>query len=297
MQASNLAVIILTLNQEPNLPHALMSVCGWADEVHVVDAGSTDLTCELALARGCVLTHHPFQGHAAQCNYALRELPIAAEWVLFLEPYEQVSPRLREEISRLIASRPEANGFLIKRRLIWMNRFIRHGDYGPVWSLRLVRRRFARCLASREHAFFQVSGAIGKLRADLLQQDRKGLDAWIDLHNRTAPLQAKSLLLPAARSLNPRGGYDSCPERSASLHRHIWNRLPPMFRPFLNFSYHYFLLGGFLDGVPGFCYHFLEGFWYPLLVNYYFREMRRLPALQSVFVSPSTLGSSADPDS
>src|SRR5262249_3790144 len=101
----NLAVIILTFNEEDNIAQALDSVCGWASEVWVVDSFSTDQTLEIAGRYPCRIDRHAFEDYGKQRNHAL-SLPIEAEWILFLDADEWPSPELKDEIARVIEARP-----------------------------------------------------------------------------------------------------------------------------------------------------------------------------------------------
>src|SRR5579884_1536901 len=101
-----LAVVILTHNEEENLPHALASVTGWAAEVWVVDAGSADRTVEIARRAGAQVVAHAFAGYAAQRNWALRSLPFGQEWVPSPAADEAATPGLRAELAAVPASPP-----------------------------------------------------------------------------------------------------------------------------------------------------------------------------------------------
>ena len=116
----SLAVVILTRDEEQNLPHALATVAGWATEVWVVDAGSTDRTVDIAAAAGARVVSHAFTGYAAQRTWALRSLPFGVDWVLFLDADEAVMPELRDEL-RAVLPRVAAGrcGFYVKRRFVF----------------------------------------------------------------------------------------------------------------------------------------------------------------------------------
>jgi glycosyltransferase involved in cell wall biosynthesis len=129
---ADVAVIILTYNEEINLPQALESVVGWAREVFVVDSSSTDRTVEIARRYGCHVVQHPFEDYTKQRNFALSALPIEAAWIFFLDADEWLPEPLKEEIANRLAAEAAECGFLVKRRLIWMGRWIRHGYY-PTW--------------------------------------------------------------------------------------------------------------------------------------------------------------------
>src|SRR6185312_15735028 len=158
----SVAVVILTYNEEANIAQALASVTGWADEIHILDSLSTDRTLEIARRYDCQISQNRFIDYAKQRNHALQHLPIRSEWVFFLDADEWMPEALKREISALVASCPSENGFHVKRRLIWMGRWIRRGYY-PTWVLRLFRYGKARCedRAINEHLI--VDGATGRL--------------------------------------------------------------------------------------------------------------------------------------
>ncbi len=277
MSAADVAVIILTYNEEVNLPQALDSVVGWAREVFVVDSGSTDQTVEIARRYGCHVVQHPFEDYAKQRNFALSELPIKAEWILFLDADEWMPAALKEEIAARLAGDPVEHGFLVKRRLIWMGRWIKHGYY-PTWILRLARRGSVRCEERGINEHLIVDGPVGRLDHDFIHEDRKGLAAWIAKHSRYARREAEELLKrrqdQGQREIAARL-FGTQPERKRWLRYHLYEQLPPLVRPFLFWSYRYLLRGGFLDGREAFLYHFLQALWFPLLIDAYYLELRR----------------------
>jgi len=271
------AVIILTCNEEPNLPQALGSVVGWADEVFVFDSFSTDRTVNLAREHGAYVVQHPFKDYATQRNAALATLPIASEWILFLDADEWLPQALKDEIRQVIARRPAENGFYIKRRFIWMGRWIRRGYY-PTWILRLARRGHVRCEERGVNEHLIVDGPVGRLEHDFIHEDRKGLSAWIAKHERYARREAEELLkrrVGQGQREIPARLFGTQAERKRWLRHHLYERLPLLVRPFAFWAYRYLLRGGFLDGPEGFIYHFLQALWFPLLTDAYYLELRR----------------------
>lgn len=284
MSAADVAVIILTYNEEVNLPQALDSVVGWAREVFVVDSFSTDRTVEIARRYGCQVVQHPFEDYAKQRNFALSELPIRTGWIFFLDADEWMPAALKEEITTKLASNPVEHGFLVKRRLIWMGRWIKRGYY-PTWILRLARRGSVRCEERGVNEHLIVEGPVGRLEHDFIHEDRKGLAEWIAKHVRYARREAEELL-------NRRQGkgqreiaarlFGTQAERKRWLRYHLYERLPPLVRPLAFWTYRYFLRGGFLDGREAFLYHFLQALWFPLLIDAYYLELRRQRRASSV---------------
>ncbi len=141
---ADVTVIILAYNEEINLPWALESVVGWAREIFIVDSFSTDRTIEIAKRYPCCVVQHVFEDYANQRNFAIRSLPIQSEWIFFLDADEWIPNELRDEIASVIERDPVENGFFVKRRLMWMGRWIRRGYY-PTWILRLARKDKVRC--------------------------------------------------------------------------------------------------------------------------------------------------------
>jgi glycosyltransferase involved in cell wall biosynthesis len=267
----DVSVVILTFNEEVNLQHALDSVCGWARQVYVFDSLSTDRTVKIAQERGCVVVQHPFENFGKQRNAALDQLPIASEWVLFLDADEWLTPAFKDDAARVIAERPRENGFYCKRRLLWMGGWIRRGYY-PTWILRLFRRGRGRCEERSVNEHLVVDGEVGYLDTDFMHEDHNGLGRWLEKHNGYATREAEELLHERPNnSVNPFGAQA---ERKRWLRERVWNRLPPLARPFAYFGYRYVVRGGFLDGTPGLTYHFLQGLWFPLVIDLKYLELK-----------------------
>jgi glycosyltransferase involved in cell wall biosynthesis len=270
---SGVSVIILTHNEEANLPQALDSVEGWAARVFVLDSFSSDRTVEVARARGCHVSEHAFVDFGHQRNHALVELPIETEWVFFLDADEWVTPELKDEISDLIASGPSENGFFVKWRLMWMGRWIKRGYY-PTWILRLFRHGRACCESRGVNEHLVVEGRVGHLSGDFIHEDRKPIAHWIAKHSAYAAREAAEILREADSGTIEAKLLGSQAQRTRWLRERVWNRLPPLARPFLYFIYRLILRGGLFDGREAFIYHFLHALWYPMLIDIYFLEMK-----------------------
>lgn len=268
----DLSIIILTHNEETNLAQALESVSGWAKRVFIVDSFSSDGTIDLAKRYACDVFQFRFEGFSQQRNRALSELPIDTEWVLFLDADEWIPGDLKEEIAKKLSQKPVEHGFFLRRRFYWMGAWVRRGYY-PVWILRLFRHGHARCEDRSVNEHLVLDGAAGFLQHDFIHQDRKPVSDWIEKHNRYAVKEARELLRiqgqPAQLPARFRG---SQAERVRWLRERVYNRLPPILRPFLLFGYRVIVCGGLLDGWRAVLYHFLQAFWYPLLIDVNFLE-------------------------
>jgi glycosyltransferase involved in cell wall biosynthesis len=278
-----LAVVVLTLNEEANLPACLASLRGLEHQLYVVDSGSTDATLEIARAGGARILQHPFESHAAQWQWALTNLAPRPRWILGLDADQRLTPELRQELSRLFTERPSRlqgrAGFYVKRRQIFRGRWIRHGGYYPKYLLKLFLSTEV-TIDVRElidHHFY-VSGHTGSLLFDIIEDNKKEYDInfWIDKHNRYAALHAREELVrrdepAAARPIRP--SPLGTPDQRSLWLKQRWYRLPIYLRPALYFFYRYVLRLGFLDGQQGFVFHFLQGFWYRLLIDVHLDQL------------------------
>jgi glycosyltransferase involved in cell wall biosynthesis len=268
----DVTVAILTLNEEANLPQALRSVCGWAREVVVIDSGSQDRTKEIARSFGARVIENPFKDYSTQRNFALQGAGIETEWAFFLDADEWMPSQLRDEICTVVSSSPQEDGFLLRFRLMWMGRWVRRGYY-PTWLLRLVRRSRASCEARAVNEHLVVEGRVGHLRADLIHEDRKSLTEWAAKQVRYAEAEAR--LLCAERSDATMPPLSTQAGRKRWLRDKVWVRLPPVARAFVYFGYRYVLRLGFLDGLAGLSFHFLQGLWLQVLIDLRYLELRR----------------------
>ena len=252
------SVVVLTLNEEPNIRRCLASVA-WADQVLVVDSGSADDTVALAQAAGAEVVDQPWLGFSAQREYALRLPMLRHDWVYLVDADEWVSPQLAAEIAAQLAD-PDCAGFAHRLRLVFMGTWIRHcGWYPGSWVVRLVDRRYTKYDGSLVGERACVDGRIRRLGNDIVDEDLKGLAAWLDKHVRYAQLECEQ-----------RGSTGSLPQRLRAL-RHS-SRTRPLARSILKdlvfpaipakpaalFLYMYIARLGFLDGAGGlrFClYH------------------------------------------
>jgi glycosyltransferase involved in cell wall biosynthesis len=223
----SLSVAIIALNEEARIRACLESVA-WADEIVVVDSGSSDGTPAIAREFTDRVLSRAWTGYSDQKNFALDQC--RSEWILSLDADERVSEALRAEIRATLAGQPGAAGFLIPRQNVFQGRWIRHGGFYPDHQLRLFRRGRGVFSPHAVHESVRVDGPVGRLRAPLVHQSYRGVDDFVTRANRYSEL--------AARELAARGAGGSL----ADL----------LVRPFWRFASGYVLRAGFLDGWRGF---------------------------------------------
>jgi glycosyltransferase involved in cell wall biosynthesis len=277
MKRLSITAIILTKDEEINLPHALESIIHWVQQIIVLDSHSTDTTRAIAEKAGAEVFERDFVNQADQFNWALDNLDVKNEWVLRLDADEVMNTVLWEEIeAALTAAPPDVNGFYLPRRMYFMGRWIKHGGYYPTYLLRLFRRGFARSeeRAMDEHIVLSA-GQARELENDFKDDNHKDLAWWTEKHNNYSSREAQTVLNGEnATAMQPKwNGYQ--PERKRWLKQNVYGNLPLFVRPTLYFIYRYFFLLGFLDGKEGLIFHFLQGFWYRFLVDAKVYEMSK----------------------
>jgi len=270
----SLAVIILTQNEERHISRALTSVAGIATEVFVVDSFSSDRTAELARAQGATLLQNKFINYARQFQWALDNAPITASWIMRLDADEVIeadlAARIRDEMPRLP---DEVVGINLKRKHIFLGRWIRHGGRYPLLLLRIWRRGHGR-IEDRwmdEHMILW-GGRTVTFEGGFADHNLNDLTFFTDKHNKYATREAIDVI-NERRRLFPRD-VDLVKEegsRQAAIKRWIkeklYNRVPYQISAPAYFVLRMICQLGFLDGKEGLVYHGLQGFWYRFLVG------------------------------
>ncbi len=243
MTRSTLSVAIVTLNEEDNLARTLDSV-RFADEVVVVDSGSTDGTVEIARSYGAKVYAEPWKGFAGQKNSAIERC--SGVWVLSLDADEELSAELQAEIRAMLevdAGAGAVYGYRLRLRHVFLGRWMRHGGYYPDFKLRLFRRLAADGRVQRfsdrvVHESVAVSGRVETLKHDFLHHGYPTLDIYLEHMNRYSTLGARIL---AGKGKLSGPGAVFC-----------WNIAVV---PGLTFMWNYIVRGGFLDGREGMLLH------------------------------------------
>jgi len=220
-----LSVAIITLNAAAQLEACLQSA-RFADDIVVVDSGSTDGTQSLAERFGARVIQQDWLGFGPQKQFAVEAAQ--HDWVLCLDADERVTPELQAAIETSLAT-PTAAAFRFPRCNRFLGRYLKHGEGYPDWSLRLFDRRRARWSDDAVHEKVVADGPVGELRGDLLHESAESLATYLGKQNRYTTLAAEMALAAGKR---------------ASFGRIA---LSPLIR-FIKF---YVIRQGFRDGLPG----------------------------------------------
>lgn len=270
-----LDVIIIAQNEEANIKHCVSSVVGWAKQVFVADAFSTDRTAEIARACGAQVYQHEFVDWAAQRNWALADLPLNEDWVFFLDADEFVTPAFKQALAAKLncTHSPNLAGISVRYVLYFLGRELKHAYAHPA-IVRVIRRGRAHWIGYGAREYGVLDGDLAQVEESISHLDRRGISHWIQKQNQNATRDA-TVLLGAQNPLSPKSPHQQVDRaRRLWLQQAVYNRLPLYVRPFIYFLYRYIIRLGFLDGKAGFIYCFLHGLWYPLLIAAKVDEMR-----------------------
>ena len=247
-----ISVIVCTLNEETNISACLRSV-GWADQCFVVDAFSTDQTVHIARNFGAEVIMHEWKGYSDQKNWALRNLSVRNEWVLFLDADERVSPELAMEIQEIVKSaQNKYAGYYIPRRMMFLGRWLKHSWWYPDYNLRLFKRNLGQFENRLVHETVVLDGEPGYLISDLIHDDQRDISTYCGRLNRYSSLEAQEMyrVLIERRSSQFKPSWrGNWAQRRRALKEQIWYRLP--FRPLIRFIWTMIFRLGFLDGHEG----------------------------------------------
>ncbi|MER8509603.1 glycosyltransferase family 2 protein [Mesorhizobium sp. M0894] len=264
--------VILTLNESIHIARCITSIKDQVESITVIDSGSTDETVEIAERLGAEVIHHPWVNYATQLNFGISALAAKGGWLLRIDADEVLDPatpsRLNEVVSQVGS---DCDGVLVRRRIYFLGRRMRHGAIEPSWQLRLWRNGRGRCEQRWMDEHVIVNGNVQKSEIVISDINLNSLTWWSTKHNQYASREAIDLLNAKFQFLKadklPASGSSRQARARRFLKEKIYLRTPAGARTIAYFMYRYLLRLGFLDGKPGFYFHFLQGLWYRGLVD------------------------------
>lgn len=278
-----LTVLLATRDEEANLGSTLEAVSSWVEQIVVLDSESSDRTVEIARQHGAeVVTLAYEHGRIIPWifQWALDHREIRNDWILILEADQRVSEGLRREITRVVTDASERRaGFYLRRRQVFRGKPIRFGGYGGKRLLKLFRKGAGELDPVEQDTRVYVRGEVGTLRAPLIEWNRKEDEIlfYLEKHVRYAEAFAREehRRRTEALAFKGRARLFGTPDERVLWQKRAWYRMPLFVRPFLYFFWRYVLLLGFLDGGRGALFHFLQAFWFRLVVDVRLAELRR----------------------
>lgn len=271
----NFSFIILTYNEEQHLPRLLNSIKGLNAPVFILDSGSTDNTLKIAKEFGAQVLYNKFENHPKQWDFALKNFDIKTPWIIGLDADQIVLPELFQKLKNFKDEDipKDVNGIYFNRKNYFKGRWIKHGGYFPKYLLKMFRTGFGKSDLNEnmDHRFIVPGKTIiwkdGYIKEENLKENE--IAFWIEKHNRYSDLVAAEEIERRnklrTQSIRPRL-FGSPDERIAYLKK-IWWSLPLFVRPFIYFFYRFIIQLGILDGIEGWIFHYLQAFWFRLVVD------------------------------
>jgi glycosyltransferase involved in cell wall biosynthesis len=287
-----LSVLVPVKNEAANLRDCLDSV-SFAQEIVVVDSGSTDGTEALAEAAGARVIQFAWNGKLPRKkNWALENVPWKHEWVLIIDADERITPKLEREIRQAIC-RADVDGFYLNRRFWFLDGWINHCGYFPSWNLRLFRHRLGRYEQieigsdipsgdNEVHEHVLLNGRVEYLSTPMEHYAFPDIATFIEKHDRYSSWEAAAWrkLYSANEKSLPATPFGTALERKRWLKRAAM-QIP--FRPSLRFLYHYVWKQGFRDGYRGWVLSRLLAGYERMIVSKE-RELRKQPLRAAVLL-------------
>lgn len=228
-----ISVVIITYNEEDNLPRTLAKL-KWCDDIVIVDSGSTDNTSNIAMEHGARFYSHLFEGYGKQKNYGF--LLAKHDWILSIDADEVLTDGLIEELHKVTNYSSEISAYRIPIRNVFLEREFKYGKESNFLHLRLFKNGIGSFNEDEVHEKLQVKGQVGSLKNHILHYSYKSVPHYME----------------KLETYTTRGAYQ--------MYKNGKKRgllLIYLLAPFYFFK-HYVLYGNFLNGKPGFIWSILN---------------------------------------
>ncbi len=276
-----ITAIILTFNEEIHIERCVKSLKGVCERICIVDSFSTDRTIEIAKSLGVDVFQNKWENnYAQQLNWGIANCNIISAWTMRMDADEYLLPELENEIKEKIETiESEVFGIEYSRRVYFKGKWIKFGGFYPIRLLRIWRTGSGICeeRLMDEHIVLN-KGKVQKFDYDVVDENLNSIHWWVTKHNNYARREATDLLNQEYNLVYTTDIRKSNSVKQAAMKRFlknkIYNKLPLGLRPTFYFLFRFFFQFGVLDGPKGWIFHFLQGFWYRLLVDINIYEIK-----------------------
>ncbi len=272
--------IILTFNEEVHLPRLLESIKDLNALTYILDSGSTDKTLEIAANYDTIVKTNPFENHPKQWHFALNNFEVSTPWIIGLDADQIVTPELLIMLQNFKSEdHQNVNGIYFNRKNYFKGTWIKYGGFYPKYLLKMFRTSvgYSDLNENMDHRFVVLGQTEIWKKGHILEENLKEnkISFWIAKHNRYSDLTAQEEVERMSnlrnQTISPKF-WGSPDERNAWLKK-FWWKLPLGLRPFLYLTYRLIFKLGILDGSNGILFHFLQGFWFRLIVDVKIKEI------------------------
>ncbi len=272
--------LVLTFNDEIHINRLIKSVEGLNAEMFIIDSGSSDRTLDICKQHAIDVRYHAFENHPKQWHHALTTFNISTPWVIALDSDQVLTPDLFtllrdfDDLAHL-----DLDGIYFNRKNYHKGNWVKYGGYFPFYMLKMFRlnKGISDLNENMDHRFIVPGRTKVWKRGYLIEENLKEsrIQFWLDKHNRysdqLAHEEVERMQQLRCQTTAPR--FWGSPNERKAFFKNIWWKLPRYIRPTLYFTYRMTILGGFLDGKTGIIFHFLQGFWFRLIVDIKIEEL------------------------
>jgi len=266
-----ISVIILTYNEEIHIKQAINSIKKISNDLIIVDSYSKDKTIQIAKKYNARIFKNKFINQSKQFNWALKNIKIKNDWILRLDADEYLSKELVLEIKKKLPKinlNKEINGICLIRKQFFLRKLIRFGGRGKLIMLRLFRKNYGMCenRIMDEHIMIK-KGKILKFKNFFYDDNLNNLENFKEKHKKYAKREARQYLIDQNNKRKLNFKYNTRTMIKKFLITNVYYKIPYQISSMLYFLIRYIVLLGFLDGINGLKYHYVQGFWYRYLVG------------------------------
>lgn len=262
-----LSFLIPIFNEEKLLPRVLASARRLDCDIFILDSGSTDRSIEIAKSFGCHIHQGKWGSFSEKMNWGLSNLLFSTPWVMRLDADEYLTDEFVKKIDTILSTTSEGvNGIYVRRRIVFMGRWIRHGGMYPFEHLRITRVGHAQYESRLMDEHVNIDGSTLSIPIDICDEESKGLASWSRKHIGYAETEC-FIRYKSITNERTWASLTGTARARRFMKEELYARLPLFFRPFAYWGYRYWIKLGFIDGLPGFIYHFLHAFWYRFLID------------------------------
>lgn len=273
---NNIAALILTKDEELHLERCLKSIKGLVSDIYVIDSGSKDKTADICKNNNAKFFFNKFISHSKQFNFGLNLLRgDNFKWILKIDADEIFTPNLIKEITHEInKENHDYSGFAIKRKIIFQGKVLNYGGVTTT-QLRIFKANDGYCEDVFMDEHIKVRGKVKYLKEPFFDYCLKNITWWTQKHNFYSSREVYSMFSNTSTiyELN-KSKLTYKNKLTRFLKQNLYLKSPILLRAFLLFLFKYFFLLGFLDGIQGLIYNFLQSFWYRFLVDVKILELR-----------------------
>ena len=275
----NVIAIVLTFNESLHLERCLKSLKKIVNKIYVVDSFSTDTTAKIASQHGAIFIENEYINQAKQFNWALGQIKNFDGWILRIDADEYLSDQLIEEIKLKLKNKSIENvkGFYVRRLINFQGKLIKYGD-ASIKLIRLFKFGYGKSENRWMDEHITINGDTEEInKGYIIDHNLNSLRWWIKKHQNYSSREVIELLdlkfkFISKQDKNSIHSFQQNQKRF--IKENIYYNFPIFLRVLIYFLYRYFIKLGFLDGIKGFTFHFLQGFWYRSLVDFKYLKLR-----------------------